>query len=364
MRQQPDRTRQLNSAQTSPRSAVADPAASQIQGTISPQLSRLVLGTARYYGIVDSELARLPALQPIALADEFSRPSTLSVIRLWEMIDARSDEAGRFTADHAPLGALHVWDYLFTSGSTFVSGAQDAADYLRLVVDPSARMEVRDNGGQVTLTFSSEAQWTDAAPSIHEFLLALLLRRSREAVGSPIVPVHIGFAHTAPRRQQRLAEAFGTSRLDFDTPLNTITFLTSDIERLPPRDPALAAILREYARHVAATLRPQPDSPWLEHFRRVLAAELLERPTSLREIAPRLAISPRTLQRRLAEADTTWRDELDIARRSRADRLRRGPRTSHTALADSLGYTTDRSVRRALARWQLDRTVTDGDVTA
>jgi transcriptional regulator GlxA family with amidase domain len=45
---------------------------------------------------------------------------------------------------------------------------------------------------------------------------------------------------------------------------------------------------------------------------------LAEGSPSLAEIAHRLAISTRTLQRRLADHGTTWRAELDAARGRRA----------------------------------------------
>jgi hypothetical protein len=80
--------------------------------------------------------------------------------------------------------------------------------------------------------------------------------------------------------------------LDFDAPVNSITFLATDLAQLPPRGPERATILRAYARHVSETVRPQPDSVWREEFRRTLTAALADRTPSLRQLAEHLAVSP------------------------------------------------------------------------
>jgi AraC-like DNA-binding protein len=68
-----------------------------------------------------------------------------------------------------------------------------------------------------------------------------------------------------------------------------------------------------------------------------------------------LAISVRTLQRRLAEHGTTWRAELQAARQDRARTAFQASPPSMTRLARQLGYADPRSVRRALRRWDQSR---------
>ncbi|MGW6120122.1 helix-turn-helix domain-containing protein [Nocardia sp. NPDC055165] len=63
-----------------------------------------------------------------------------------------------------------------------------------------------------------------------------------------------------------------------------------------------------------------------------------------------MALSPRTFQRRLAEAGTTWRDEVDAARRDRAERPLRDSDLPVQSIAARLGYTDARTLRRAFSR--------------
>jgi AraC-like DNA-binding protein len=89
---------------------------------------------------------------------------------------------------------------------------------------------------------------------------------------------------------------------------------------------------------------------WYEQFRRRLGEAIETGRPSLDGIARSLALSRRTVQRRLADQGTTWRAELDSARRCRAQQAREAGTTS-TRLARQLGYADPRSVRRAQRRW-------------
>jgi AraC-like DNA-binding protein len=104
---------------------------------------------------------------------------------------------------------------------------------------------------------------------------------------------------------------------------------------------------------VSATLLPPEPVTWYGQFRMLLADMLAGGPT-LEAMARRLALSPRSLQRRLAEHGTTWRAELDHARRLRAEQCCARARPTMASLARQLGYSDPRSARRALHR--LDRT--------
>jgi AraC-like DNA-binding protein len=72
----------------------------------------------------------------------------------------------------------------------------------------------------------------------------------------------------------------------------------------------------------------------------------------MEDVARRLAVSPRTLQRRLAERGTTWRAELDTVRRFRAQQARQFASPTMASLATRLAYSDVRSVRRAIRRWE------------
>jgi AraC-like DNA-binding protein len=97
-----------------------------------------------------------------------------------------------------------------------------------------------------------------------------------------------------------------------------------------------------------------PPAPvdWLDRFRQALAEAIGEGAPSLGTFSRRLPVSTRSLQRRLAEYGTSWRAELESARRHRAHRAFQDGTRNLDRLARQLGYADPRSVRRALRRWE------------
>lgn len=176
----------------------------------------------------------------------------------------------------------------------------------------------------------------------------MLFHRARAATGQPVFPVRVAFAQPAPRSYRRLADALGTRPVDFDAPVTTYTFSACDLDLPMPRaDPVLARILNRYA----ASLAPPPPVTWHGRFRQLLAQSIEAGNPALANVAGRMAVSPRTLQRRLAEHGTTWRAELDAARQRQAARARRGGTVTNAGLAHRLAYSDPRSARRAMRRW-------------
>jgi AraC-like DNA-binding protein len=164
----------------------------------------------------------------------------------------------------------------------------------------------------------------------------------------------VEFATAAPPAHGKLVDAFGTSRINFDAAQNAMTFTQADLDApLRSADPVLAQIPRQRA---DALLGELPGAMrWIDRFRQVLTDCLEQQNGLLGTAAERLALSARTLQRRLEREGTSWRAEVDAARRNNAWRmLSRGVPKKMAALR--LGYSDDRVLRRAMRR----RSVTGG----
>jgi AraC-like DNA-binding protein len=94
-----------------------------------------------------------------------------------------------------------------------------------------------------------------------------------------------------------------------------------------------------------------PGVSWADAVREIVR-ERLERPDlSLRTVARMLAVSPRTLQRRLADEGTSWRVIVDGTRRERVTALLAEDVTADVTAA-RVGYAGSRALRRALRRWR------------
>ncbi|HWL84730.1 MAG TPA: helix-turn-helix transcriptional regulator, partial [Polyangiaceae bacterium] len=105
--------------------------------------------------------------------------------------------------------------------------------------------------------------------------------------------------------------------------------------------------------YAAALLPPESVCPeripgLREQIRSCLQAQAI---TTLSHIARGMRLSPRTLQRRLRDARTSFRDELDEVRRELAESYLRDPNWSIKAIALRLGYADRNGFERAFRKW-------------
>ncbi|MCA2205611.1 AraC family transcriptional regulator [Nocardia rosealba] len=319
---------------------------SRVDGTVSVHLVRLLVQSARRFGVAEEQLARVPGTDDVVLRGELNRLPMSSLLRLWELI-ARPG-AGAAVAEAAPLGTLNTWDYLVTTGATLADSLRAAQPYHRLV---TAAAEGFDLSGEADLTIGYRTSANDpmVASTVNEYVLAYYLRRAREATGRVLVPAKVTFGHLAPADHRSLIDVFGTGNIEFGADADSITFRADDANApLPRADPMLADLMRSHADLVLASARTVADP--LDAFRIALASALDAADPTLARVAKALAMSERSLQRHLADHGTTWREELDRLRYERAKTLLSQGLTTST-IARHLAFTDDRALRKAFHRW-------------
>lgn len=313
----------------------------------SIRMIRFLMTAADAAGLPGRQLARdaqVPDWVPSA-TEAMTLPCY--ALRLWEHLEhalETKDVALTVAARHR-VGELDLYDYLFTTAATLREGLQVSAQYLPLLTtNGQLRVEcVTDR--ETTFSYSYlEADGRGAELAL-QFSIAVFCARAQAGTGRPVLPTRVAFAHRAPRSYRAFTEAFGIRQIDFGAPATTFSIRASDLD-LPMlgADAILAGLLHRYA----DSLVPPPLATWRHYFQQQLGQALELGVPSLEAIARQLAVSPRTLQRRLAEHGTTWRAELDTARYQRAQSAETA---SMTRLARELGYADTRSVRRAMRRW-------------
>lgn len=305
-------------------------------------------------------LVRAAGLPTVLHAPETARVPSACTFRLWGTVLARSGNAraGLLTAADYRPGRLDLLDYLMSTAPTLGEGLALEAAGVHLV-STNATLTARRSGDEVTITFAMLRGDGELRGVVAEFALGVLASQLRYATGTELSPAQVSFTHRAPRRTGMYEDAFGPARLEFGAPDDSITLHRRDLERpLVTADPALAAIIRRAA--AAVTLPPPYTELPVPGLREAIIAQLPDGRPSLAEAARRLTVSTRTLQRRLAEAGTTWRAELDAVRQEQSAALGRECPGSQTRAA-RLGFAESRSLRRAMSRWDArDRQAGDG----
>lgn len=320
----------------------------------SVSFSSFILNNAGLTGSARRRLARAVNLPEWVLdSSETMVPST-SQLHLWELVEHELDDpsVALHIGQANTVGRFGLHDYLFATAPTLGDGLATSEQYASLITTNIGFMVSGESEDEATADIRLYNGCGRGRELVTQFSLAAVVARARHATERDIHPVRIRFRQRAPRRYGRFVDAFGTRRVDFGAPTDQITFRAADLA-LPLRraDPALADILRRYA----ATLPPlrRLGDTWSDRVHHALIAMLGDDGRVTIDRAARyLATSKRSLQRRLADEDTTWTRELDRARNALVqDRSQTSPNDTMASLAQRVGYANTGSLRRARQRW-------------
>jgi AraC-like DNA-binding protein len=117
----------------------------------------------------------------------------------------------------------------------------------------------------------------------------------------------------------------------------------------PRANPSMAAF---FDRHIESVLeRTHPEHDFVTSVRRLLAGSLVKGACSLEDLARQLAMSPRTLRRRLSSEGLSYSALLDQVRRDLAEQHLRDRRLALGEIAYALGYSEPATFHRAFRRW-------------
>lgn len=182
-----------------------------------------------------------------------------------------------------------------------------------------------------------------------EYTLAASCQLVRSCFSSNWRPLEIHFEHTAPRDLATLNRIFRVPLL-FSQSGNRIVMAKSDVDRHYRReDHDLTAVLE---RHIADLVGQTDEVGDLQkRVLSVIGIYLGHKPITIRAIADELAISVRTLQRRLAEDGTSLRDLIRCYRQNLAELHLEGGGARHARIADALGYADGTVFWRAFKTW-------------
>jgi len=326
------------------------PGARRDTALASVDVARLLLRTASLAGVDARQLSAAAEVPAWELSVGARMIPAALVARLWELLEQATGEPypGLAVARRHAFGDFGLYDYLITTSATLRDGLSAAGAYLHLVTTVGRVEVAAEGGGSVTYAYRSPAPGNRGEELCLQFTVAAFCAGARAVTARRIAPVHIALPQRPPRSADAFVATLGTSSIDFGAATAMFTFRDQDLDMpLPTADPLLAGILERYA----AVFPAPPPVTWYERFQQLLDEALDAASPSLSAMARQLTMSARTLQRRLADHGTTWRKELDAARRRRAANVGLIGRPDAARLARQLRYADSRSVRRALRRW-------------
>jgi AraC-like DNA-binding protein len=258
------------------------------------------------------------------------------------------DEAlGLAAALETSPGDYGELEYAAASCST----VREALDFLcnhYFLLDESSALDYSCADGRVRLSLRQPAELATRASV--DFTLSLLYLSYVRWVGEPPVEYEVEFPYPQPPDRARYEAIFGAqTRLRFGTDSSAVVFRESDLGcRLRHSDPKLHALLSAHIRDQT----PESFEPSLiGRVRAGIREELRAGSASIDAVASRLAMSRRSLSRKLEEEGTSFKQILCDVRRACAVRYLLLDCYSVEQISKRLGYSEPGAFHRAFRGW-------------
>lgn len=313
------------------------------QFTIEPSLQVLL----RDIGVQPRAVLRRAELPEDLFSREQIALSTPEYFRLWTAVEKEVDnptfpirlgEAVRSEAFHPLLFAA-------LSSSDFAVAARRIAHYKRIV----APMELHVSEDAKSL--SLEIEWIDRTvippPSLAAFELVFFVQLIRLATREKIRPIRVE-TPLPPKPAAEYAKFFGVRVKRAE--IHAVTFSAADAHR--PFLTANEAMWRTFEPDLRRRLADLDESATFEDRVRASLLEALPAgESSMEQVARKLGVSKRTLQRRLHGEATTFQAVLDATREDLARYYLSKTSLSGAEISYLLGFGDPNSFFRAFHAW-------------
>lgn len=258
-------------------------------------------------------------------------------------------QLGLHVGEQVRPGSFDALGQLLMTCATLGEAAEQADRFAALVGGGGRFAAKKDAGGIRLLYLPFDPDWPCRRQRV-EAVLTATLTFTRWLSGAQIVPREVRFRHDVPESLAEHRRIFGLTpafNADDDSLL-----LGPEALGLPVRqaNPGLKAVLSGYVQ--AELARLNDDDPLRGRLADSLRAGLAAgQSPSIEAAAEALNLTPRTLQRRLSERDTSFQAEVNTLRSALAKDLLRDPAQNIAGIAARLGFADVANFHRAFKGW-------------
>jgi AraC-like DNA-binding protein len=208
---------------------------------------------------------------------------------------------------------------------------------------------ISEKGGELAVSKEWPHSIQAEPPLSIDLSFAFIVELGRKGTGERITPVRVDFARPGPRCLDH--ETFFGCPIRFNATRNLLVMRASDLDRpFPGHNSEFLELLTPALAAARGDL--DAESTLSEQVKVVLKRSLASGRPEVSNIARDLGTSERTLQRRITEDGTTFRQLLAEARQELGEHLLSDQSISIDEVAVLLGYQDTSSFYRAFKEWQ------------
>lgn len=270
-------------------------------------------------------------------------------LAIWDELRQRARDATlQLVAPTAlPVGAYRVLDHLVGTSATVGEGVRRFARFFGLI-NPTVTLSVQRGESEWRLVASLAGE--KPVPSVYvDYIFAALVGRVRAYFRPGLRLGRVDLRQPAPPDPLPYLAAF-QAPVNFGAAADQLCFADAEWGApLETHDPTLAQVLEAHARIKLRRAAGGTSALGFDLQRAVIGT--LPDGARVADVARILRISTRTLQRKLAEAGTSYRAALDAVRAELACRYLEDRSLSISEVTLLLGFGETSSFHRAFERW-------------
>jgi AraC-like DNA-binding protein len=324
-----------------------------------------LLETAAAAGVAMPALAAAAGLAPGALSpalphDPSALPDTLPAVDYLALMDAGARLAndphfGLHVGERVRPGTYSVYGMVLLACENFGQAFQLTQRYERLAHD-LGRSQLAPAGDAAHYAWASH--YPRASRHLVESVFAGIRTFGTWLAGRPLSPRAVSFAHASDADPAEYERVLGVTPR-FCAPANIATLDAMLLAMpVPNADAGLFPLLRQHAErmlqerdHDRDGLVGQVQAAVVRKLLPAVHDPLAREPVRLAGIAADLQLAPRTLQRKLAEAGSSFQQVLDGARHALAMEYLRRDGLSLVDIAFLLGFQEQSAFTHAFREW-------------
>ena len=320
--------------------------------TILVRAPLFILRRAADLGLDRATMLRAAELDERALVDPDGRIPIRRHLDLWRFLVDQLDDRdfGLRIGRSLELADVGLVGYLMLNSET-VGEALDRLSRFGSIIDETDQLLVRRAGRHYAIGWEPIPEQLGDLRPMADLDVAALHTVLEELSGRTVVPLEVRLPYAERPQDDRPWRALFRCDITFGAPRTELVVerrvLAYDVAT---GDRALGDYLEQYAEQVLAELG-QGDSI-SERVRRRLWAGMKGGIVDIETVSSALAMSPRTLQRRLRAERSSFTEIRDDLRHELATRLLPDRRLAIYEVAHLLGYSEPSTFHRAFRRWE------------
>ena len=267
---------------------------------------------------------------------------------LWRQAESSSgdDSIGIHVAEYLPLDSLDIHTFAMRASTTLREALRIAVSFQRLIHETTV-LEFEEGKGRAALKHRLPGGGgVPRQPA--EFLATLWIRVAREVVPGTWSPPGVSFAHAKPKDLGEHRRVFG-DHITYDSN-ETALYLSDDVldKRNTRAEPALLSLLKQY---VGTLPRFPVGATTAERIRDCLSARWPLTTSTAEDIAKKISLSVRSMNRALQAEGTSFTSVRTAVRMERADALLSRTDVAIAEVAFATGFSELSAFYRAFRRW-------------